>query len=225
MDVKVYDSEYVRALEESVVVGGHVNSAGQLVLHRANGEEFNAGQVVAPLDSRWPIGSVYQSFDGTDPATKLGGGTWTRLKDHMLIGVGDNERWNDAGETGGSEKVALSVAEMPSHDHDAATGVIDVNHTHSGTTEPAGNHSHSYAQYTDSTNGPFASGTGPVEQFMTEPVAGNTSESGNHQHNFGTNGMAEGNGAHWHSIPSEGGGQAHENMPPFTAVFMWRRTA
>jgi microcystin-dependent protein len=34
-------------------------------------------------------------------------------------------------------------------------------------------------------------------------------------------------GAHTHSVTvaNSGGGQAHDNMPPYLAVNMWRRTA
>lgn len=118
-DVDVYDADYVEALEASVIVGGHVNEAGMLVLERGNGEEFNAGQVVPDLDTRFPLNSVYMSFSSTDPATILGGGVWTRLKDRMLIGVGDNPRWDTPDETGGSETVTLTEAQLASHLHQA----------------------------------------------------------------------------------------------------------
>lgn len=226
MDVTVYDSEYVRALEASVVVSGRVNESGQLVLERGNGEEFNAGTVVPDLNTRWPVGSIYMSFDGADPATKLGGGTWTRLKDRMLIGVGDNPRWDAAREQTGSETVALTKAQMPSHNHGGATTATDVNHTHTGTTDAEPDHNHDYARNTDTAFGPYApAGSGAVKQYMLEVGSSNTGAAGGHSHTVGTNGMAENNGNHSHGINPEGGGEAHDNMPPVTAVFMWERTA
>lgn len=219
-NVEVYDAAYIEALEASVVIGGSVNSAGQLVLTRGNGEQFNAGQVVAPLDTRWPIGSVFQSFEVTDPATLLGGGTWTRLKDRMLIGVGDNPRWDSVGEQGGAETVAITVNQMPSHDHGTNTGTESSNHTHTGTALQAGGHSHTFPQ---------ASGTqvvnaenGQGNAMDNNYNAASTDGAGDHTHAVS---LGNQDVLHTHPIAAQGGGQGHENMPPFTAVYMWRRTA
>lgn len=120
MDVKVYDSEYVRALEASVVVGGRVNESGQLVLERGNGEEFNAGQVVPSLDIRYPVGSLYTNASvDTDPAVLLGGGVWERYgKGKTIVSLNEAEaEFNTLNETGGEKTHQLSSAEMPSHSH------------------------------------------------------------------------------------------------------------
>lgn len=219
-NVAVYDAAYVEALEASVVVGGQVNEAGQLVLIRGNGEQFNAGQVVGGLDTYYPVGCVYTSFEPTSPQD-LFGGTWTRLKDRMLIGVGDNGRWDTVGEVGGSETVTLTIAQMPEHGHSDSTGTDWPDHGHSGSTTTAGGHEHGEGESGATAFQPTGE-TGVVRQIMTNPTEGTTTGGGGHGHDVAVGGASA---RHSHAIPHDGGGQPHDNMPPFQAVFMWRRTA
>ena len=64
--------------------------------------------------SMYPIGSIYQSTDPTDPS-ELFGGTWQMLKDVFLMAAGDKYA---AGSTGGEAEHVLTEREMPSHVHD-----------------------------------------------------------------------------------------------------------
>ena len=75
-------------------------------------------------DIMYPIGSYYWSENNIDPSD-LFGGTWERIKDRFLYALGDTGTIN---ETGGSSThshtqsattggTALTVAQMPSHDH------------------------------------------------------------------------------------------------------------
>ena len=79
----------------------------------------------------YPVGSIYLSVNGTNPAT-LFGGTWKRISQgRFLIGAGPNEAnttdyWGSypagsenfpAGEMGGETTHRLTVDEMPSHSH------------------------------------------------------------------------------------------------------------
>lgn len=57
----------------------------------------------------YPIGSIYMSVNSTSPA-ELFGGTWARLKDRFLLGVGDT--YTD-GDTGGSATHTLTAAQLP----------------------------------------------------------------------------------------------------------------
>lgn len=57
-----------------------------------------------------PVGSYYWSSDDTDPS-ELFGGTWTQIKDRFVYALGDT---GDAGDTGGSETVTLTKANLPS---------------------------------------------------------------------------------------------------------------
>jgi len=125
-DVEVYDAAYVEALEASVIIGGSVNPAGQLVLTRGNGEQFNAGQVVPGIDSRWPVGSIYHTEATGNPADVLGGGTWSRVaQGRVLVSQNDADaEFNVVGETGGEKKHLMTESEMFAHGH----AVPDHNH-------------------------------------------------------------------------------------------------
>lgn len=72
----------------------------------ASGGSFN------PL-SMYPVGSIYQSVNPTDPA-QLFGGTWQRIKDVFMMAAGDKYA---AGSKGGEAEHGLTVDEMPSHYH------------------------------------------------------------------------------------------------------------
>lgn len=66
------------------------------------------------LDIIYPIGSIYQTYDGsTNPASTVGG-TWSRINNKFLW-------YTDAdsyvGTTGGESTHTLTVNEMPSHNH------------------------------------------------------------------------------------------------------------
>ena len=56
-----------------------------------------------------PVGSIFLSTDGTEPA-KLYGGTWEQIKDVFLLGAGNT---HPAGSTGGEESVKLTRKNIP----------------------------------------------------------------------------------------------------------------
>ena len=97
--------------------------------------------------------------------------------------------YNAIGKQGGSGQVTLSEAQMPQHNH-------------AGSTTPGGSHQHTFQIREDG----FGVGSGPS---LTKDTAGNdegnrnfnTETAGNHSHSFTTN--------------NKGGGQPHENRPPY----------
>lgn len=144
----------------------------------------------------YPVGSIYMSVNSTSPAT-LFGGTWVQLKDRFLLGAGDSYT---NGKTGGEATHTLTITEMPSHNHSSPTG-------------KAGSHSHYLGAYN---SGSEASGYGVglaggfQNRIMVSTTTGNSTASA---------------GEHTHTISSQGGSGAHNNMPPYLAVYMWKRTA
>lgn len=61
----------------------------------------------------WPVGSIYQSTDATNPG-QLFGGTWQAITGRFLFAADNAHR---AGTTGGEESHTLTTDELPSHNH------------------------------------------------------------------------------------------------------------
>ncbi|KAI5512202.1 keratin-associated protein family, partial [Trichomonas vaginalis G3] len=74
------------------------------------------------LQTLYPVGSIYTSMNSTNPASVLGFGTWKQIVDKFLYCARYSKQ------TGGSKKI--KEANLPPH-------------THTGTTNTTGNHSHS----------------------------------------------------------------------------------
>lgn len=88
-----------------------------------------------------------------------------------------------------------ATSEMPSHAHGMST---------------EGNHSHAYNNLIGSSRDYVKGGESyDSGRASTHPNSINTSSAG----------------AHSHTIYSTGGGEAHNNMPPYVAVYRWVRTA
>lgn len=156
--------------------------------------------ITAAMLRAYPVGSIYMSVVNTSPAT-LFGGTWVQLKDRFLVGVGDSY---SNGATGGASTVTLSTNQIPAHTHGQAnlTGVLAFK------TNPTGQAIAGGASGIVSQNGKLDSQT-----YST--VDTGTGNTGLDKFVF--------NASHTHT--SVGRGQAHENRPPYLAVYMWKRTA
>ena len=124
----------------------------------------------------YPIGSIYMSVNKANP-TEIFGGEWEQIKDRFLLAAGDAYA---AGGTGGEEEHTLTIDEMPSHNHKAASSGLP--------SQP------SFVQKVE--DGNF--------NIDMQPTAGNSMIVG--------------------ATAATGGGNAHNNMPPYLAVYMWKRT-
>jgi len=178
--------------------------------------------VKAVIKTVFPINSIYITATNINPETFIGG-TWSQIAEgRTLIGVGMfGTDIYDAGDTGGTARVALSRTHMPSHDHGGSTGIQSANHSHSATTSSSGAHTHSTPL---DDGGAFAYAGGGGAPGTNRPLGedGTTSSAGAHTH---TVTVGNNDASHTHSIASEGGGVAHENRMPYLAVYFWKRTA
>lgn len=75
------------------------------------------------LSYAYPVGAIYISTSSTNPATSLGFGTWTRIKDRFLAATGTMGSTKiTAGSTGGEINHKLTINEIPAHTHDVYMG-------------------------------------------------------------------------------------------------------
>ncbi|KAI5531105.1 phage tail repeat-like family [Trichomonas vaginalis G3] len=143
------------------------------------------------LQTLYPVGSIYTSMNSTNPSEVLGFGTWKQIVDKFLYCARYSKQ------TGGSKKI--KEANLPPH-------------THTGTTNTTGNHSHSITKrgYINLAAGSDRWGMNRYD-ITTDPVDSSTGifcgTAGNHSHTFTTN-------------PT---GSGKDYMPPFVTVFAWYR--
>lgn len=131
----------------------------------------------------WPVGSIYIAYNHTSPAS-LFGGTWARIENAFLWGVGSSA---SIGATGGEQTHTLTEAEMPKHKHDRIRYYGNTGWTVGDNT-----------------------GLGGRETDSNSQCAGNMTSNNTISH-WVTN--------------SAGSSAAHNNMPPYIQVSIWRRTA
>ena len=171
-------------------VSGEIKVSGDLTAGSFTGNGMAPmGSIVMWSGSIANIPSGWALCDGNN-------GT-PNLKDRFVVGAGSNY---SVGNTGGSNSVALTVSQIPSHNH-------------SGTTSSAGNHSHKVVRSNTDNGGSnsiaWYTTTGYYEKYSLSGHSntanwGKTNSTGDHSHSFTTDGT--------------GSNQAHENRPPYYAL-------
>ncbi|KAI5546572.1 keratin-associated protein family [Trichomonas vaginalis G3] len=140
------------------------------------------------LQTLYPVGSIYTSMNSTNPETVLGFGTWKQIVNKFLYCARYSKQ------AGGSKKI--KEANLPPH-------------THTGTTNFSGDHSHSLRDH-PLYNSDYEVGydvLSPAYNNSTKKVFRKTEPGGNHSHTFTTN-------------PT---GLGKDYMPPFVTMFAWYR--
>lgn len=149
----------------------------------------------------YPVGAIYISVINKNPAL-IFGGRWLQIEDVFLLGCGKIYK---NGEIGGESTHTLAIDEIPSHTHTQKS------------------HFHKVTSRMDNTNG-----TDKGAEFGIN--RGNVVVGGVY-YNLSTQGASNDipNNARVGALPSTainnnaGGGKAHNNMPPYLAVYIWKR--
>ena len=160
-------------------------------------------------DSTWeqiqlvsfPVGAIYMSYTSTSPASFIGG-SWTQIKDTFLLAAGSTYSATD---TGGEATHALTVDEMAKHNH----GMWVYN---------GGDYTTTYKM------GLMVDAFG--RDGYVSGVANSTGSSGT-KIIRATKLVGSGNRDNESERPIDYTGEstAHNNMPPYLVVYIWRRTA
>lgn len=162
------------------------------------------------IDSIYIVGQIVEYASNVNPNDLYPWQTWEQIKDVFTLASGDKY---SIGQTGGVSTVTLTVAQIPEHIHTASVQ----NASLTGRINGSANSSNGYNNNPLSGSGVF-SGSGAINGYGEggEWNSGTATWAGL---NFG--------GTHNHdiSIETTGGGEAHNNMPPYLVTIKWKRTA
>ena len=142
-----------------------------------------------------PVGSIYQTISPENPAVTFGGGTWERIEGRFIMGASDTY---PAGSTGGEASHRLTLNEMARHDHivGAYRNIGNKENTISG-----------WRLWNSSGLGENQSTDYTMEFSIKQDQVKKTNVGGF----IGTDYVGE--------------GTAHNNIPPYYSVYIWRRVA
>lgn len=147
----------------------------------------------------YPVGAIYISASDTNPGT-LFGGTWEQIKGRFLVAVGaleeNNNTWFGTVKAG---DVNCPAGEKGGE----AWDTLNVNQMPS--------HSHSLESITGYDDMNFINGSGAF-LLQNSDTTLNYPSAKEAKMMYGNTGAT-------------GGSAAHSNMPPYLAVYMWKRTA
>ena len=168
------------------------------------------------LNLMYPVGSIYMSVENVSPASFIGG-YWERIAEgRTLIGQGTSDKTFTAGEQDGASTHTLTTAQIPSHNHGLN------NHTHS-----VPDHFHDFDQSTaNQYSANVISGYKSQARYQGWVEQNGGSSSRTKTSGYGTAWAASGactTGGNSGNTTSTGSGSAHNNLPPYLVVYMWKR--
>lgn len=176
----------------------------------------------------YPVGSIYMSVNNVSPGTFLGG-KWEALTDKFLVGAGSTYA---KGATGGNASVTLTTNHLPQHSHTINSGNTSSSGTKTtagfrgveGTIASSGGHAHTYHQNLGygygETNHTNSIGSGYGNWYLQSNSSVSVGGDGSHTHKFTPSGYLYG------ATDNEGKATptAVDTLPPYLAVYMWKRT-
>ena len=144
----------------------------------------------------YPVGSYYLSDDSASPAS-LFGGEWEQIKDRFLVGAGGTYAINTTGgaatHTHTTGNHILTLSEIPSHAHQTL-----VWHAHNRTGYPNG------SAYTGNGVGGAGNYNEGYWRGSNDYKEESTFRGGDSAHNHGSTGSTN-------------------SLPPYRAIYIWRR--
>ena len=180
------------------------------------------------LNEVYPIGSIYISYNSTNPSS-LFGGTWQNYGDgRVLKGISSGQ----AGKTGGSSTTTLNMSNIPAHTHtyDKAN---DNTGSHTLTIDEMPSHNHEFVEggyafvFLSNANHKDL----PIEMGFSKNETGWLTGNNKNSSKIASTG---GNSGHTHPISTTltSTGSSGSTSPtaisvedPYITVYMWRRTA
>jgi hypothetical protein len=193
-----------------------------------------------------PVGGIHLSVSDVDPAIGFGYGVWERMAAGRFL-IGADDVTFEGGDTGGSADITpAGTVSAPTFTGVAITAVI--NHTHGvSVTDPGHNHTQNSHNHTQNSFAPriLNSGTAGTVGVQGASAASNANASNaattatnqaatatNNSNTTGISATTANPAGGVNSITPTGTvsapsftGQAHTNLPPYMAVFMWVRTS
>lgn len=173
------------------------------------------------LNMIYPVGSIYMSVNNVSPATFIGG-TWTALTDRVLIGAGSNYTVNATG--GATSHTHTSAA----HTHTTAGHTLteaELPYIDGGFAVPVISYHGTKGVYGKAYGVNFGTIGSSNSYGITQGMTGTSITSGT-QYGYGF--QFGGGGSHSHGntgSTTPGNTGSSSNLPPYLAVYMWKRTA
>lgn len=181
------------------------------------------------LNMIYPVGSIYMSVNNVSPATFIGG-TWTALTDRVLIGAGSSYAVNaTGGATSHTHTSAAHTHTSAAHTHTIAAHTHGALNSKNGTLEAmigSGNgDAYSIAFAVGNQNSTVKSIYSVRGASYSQPSTVNSHNTIIHGETASkaltSNSTTPGNTGS--TTPGNTGSSS--NLPPYLAVYMWKRTA
>ena len=179
-----------------------------------------APSLTSIIDLTYPVGSIYMSTRSESPEVLFPGTRWYTISGRFLFGSDDGYA---VGTRGGEATHTLTESEMPSHTHGMSAHSHNVPaHKHTATVSAAPNHEHLVSLQ--------KAGAAGSERMVVVDSGGTataaTQQAGSHRHTVTINNANALQTDGVITLPGPtGGSEAHNNMPPYYVVNMWRRYA
>ncbi len=187
---------------------------------------YSSWRTGVQIDNIYPVGSIYMSINSTNPRD-LFGGTWEQIQDKFLLCCGTTYA---AGSTGGAATMAHTHPQVA-----VTTGASSAANSGGPSTNTSGSTAITIAQmpaHEHGTRGGWGAGASNSGLFRTDQNSpanqwSNTYSTGGGQGHTHTLSSHTHTIAHTHSISATTTGAASNtnNMPPYLAVYVFKRTA